>query len=297
MNVIQPAPISDENMGSNVAEDEAVYSTSTTYAAGAIVRGNTPTTEHLTWESAQGSNTNHPLTDATWWIPRGATNRWKMFDQGVASQTVNADVIAATVLPPMAVDSLALLNINGVTLQVQVTDQLGAVYYDQTFNLIDPTGIDNWWAYFNVLPVRTKDVFVRDLPAFLGASVTATIDDYGNQVAVGAMIVGSNVEIGDTQYGASLSITDYSRKQQDEFGNYTVLKRAYSRRGSFTVVVPAERVDYVFNVMAELRSTPVLFIGTERYASSFIYGFYKEFSLAIEYQKYSLYNVDLEGLT
>lgn len=297
MRAIEPILITDLNMASNVSEDEPVYNPATSYAAGAVVRGNTEATQHLLFKSAVAGNTGQALNDPTKWLPAGMTNRWKMYDSGIATQTVNADVISSTVTTPKSSDSVALLNINAANLEILIKDSLGAEYFRLAQPLTSTLGIGNWYAWFNSSPVRATDFYVRDLPAFLGALITVTLDDYGNDVAIGAMITGPSIDLGTTQYGARIGITDYSVKETDDYGNFVILQRAYSRRGSYTLVVPAERVDFVFNVLSGLRATPTLFIGSELYGATFTYGFYKSFEFGIEYQKYSLLSIDLEGLT
>lgn len=116
-------------------------------------------------------------------------------------------------------------------------------------------------------------------------------------VSCGAVIVGLSREIGGTAFGASLGITDFSIKQADDFGNLTVVERAYSKTGDFTVFVANTFVDTLQDLLARLRATPALYIGSDSFASSAIYGFFKEFSVAIPYPDFSVCTIQIEGLT
>ena len=50
-------------------------------------------------------------------------------------------------------------------------------------------------------------------------------------------------------------------------------------------------------VVAALRATPVLWIGSESFESLTVYGFYKEFSIDIAYPTVSYCSLTIEGLT
>ena len=113
----------------------------------------------------------------------------------------------------------------------------------------------------------------------------------------GACIIGLATNLGLTQYGAQVGIQDYSVKQRDDFGNYTVLERAFSKRGTFQVYVPAGMVDQTQTLLSSYRATPIVYIGSELYTSTMIYGFYKEFTQEIQYKNYTLCTLDIEGLT
>jgi len=83
---------------------------------------------HKIYESLQAGNTNHvPRNSATWWLDTGSTNRWKMFDQSINSQTTNADSIQVTLATTGLCDSVALLNISAATARFRMTDSASGV--------------------------------------------------------------------------------------------------------------------------------------------------------------------------
>lgn len=284
-------------MLSNVAETEPVYSTATTYAKDVVVRGNTAETAHTTFQSLQATNLNKPLSDEAWWLNIGATNPWRMFDQSVNSQTNNTEFIAVNIRTADRVDSVVLLNVSAATVRVTMVDDIDGTVYDKSFSLVSTAGVDDWYDYFFEPIVRATDIAITDLPAYAGATVTVTMSDPGFGVTCGACIIGLKSDLGLTQYGAQVGIQDYSIKQRDAYGNFTILERAFSNRGSFQVYVPAGQVDQIKTMMASFRATPIVYIGSELYTSTMIYGFYKDFNLEIAYQKYSLFTLEIEGLT
>lgn len=116
-------------------------------------------------------------------------------------------------------------------------------------------------------------------------------------VSCGAVIIGLSRAIGGTAYGAALGITDFSIKQADDFGNLTVVERAYQKTGDFTVFVQNTYIDTLQDMLAGLRATPALYIGAAAFGSSAIYGFFKQFSVAIQYRDVSVLTIQIEGLT
>lgn len=299
MKIIRPMIINDAALVSSIVpeNDYPVYSAATPYALGArviVVGANT----HKIYESLQGANTNHtPATSPTWWLDVGATNRWRMFDQSVTSQTTNPDWIDVTLQTTGIVNAIALANISATSARVIVTDDVDGVIFDQTFSLISTSGITDWYSYLFEPVVRLGDLVVLDMPPYSAPTVRVILSAAGETVRCGALLVGQQSTAGGTQYGASVGIQDYSVKQQDDFGNYTIRQRAFRKRATFTVWVESTKVDMLHAMLASYRATPIVYVGSELYASTIIYGFYKDFGITIAYARESICSIELEGLT
>ena len=97
--------------------------------------------------------------------------------------------------------------------------------------------------------------------------------------------------------GARVGIQDYSRKERTEFGDTVLVERAFAKRASLQLLLTASEVDALNDFMAEVRATACLWIGSSRYESTTVYGFYKSFEIAITYYDYSDCELELEGLT
>lgn len=253
---------------------------------------------HKAYESLQAGNTGHtPRSSPTWWLDLGATNRWKMFDGSVTSQTSNPDSIVIGIKALGRMDSVALLNVSAATARFKMTDATEGVVYDQTYSLVSDSGITDWYAYFFEAITRITDYVELDMPPYANATLDITLTDTGGTALCGACVVGQRKEIGGTQYDASLGIMDYSLKTRDSFGNYTILERAFSKRGNFMLWVENTMVDELHTILASYRATPIVYIGSDRFGCSVIYGFYKDFSTVIKYPTASICNIELEGLT
>lgn len=306
MKIVRPQPVTDAILlSSSVPEtDYATWSAATTYALGAYV---IKTATHRVYKSLQASNLNHdPAAEAdplnpVWWLDYSATNRWMMFDKVVGQQTSKADSITVTLQTTVRVDSIALLNISALTVRVKMTSELNSTVYDNTFNVTNQKSSNGWYSYYFSTPLseflRKTDLFVTDLPPYKNAKIEVTLTDTGNTVKCGEFIYGLSNDIGGTHYGARVGIQDYSVKTVDAFGNYSVLQRAYARRGTFSVWMNAADMSTTQALLSSIRSAPTLFIGSDLIEPSIIYGFYKDFDIDIAYANASICSLEVEGLT
>lgn len=300
MKLVRPMLINDAALvSSNVAEaDYGAYNPATEYGLGdrvIVVAADV----HLVYESLQAANTGHtPADEPAWWLEIGATNRWKMFDGSFNSQTTNADAIEAVLQQSERVNSVTLLNISAAEVQITVTDPVDGVVYDETESLVYDSGVNDWYAYFFEPIIRRGDFFTGDLPAYAAAEVAITLTAAGETVACGEVILGLAREIGKVEYGgASVGIRDFSVKDQNDFGDYTIVERAFSRRGSFNFWVDGGLTDELVRLLSLYRATPIVYVGIDRYRSTIVYGFFRDFSVVIAYPTHSFCNLEVEGLT
>ena len=301
LKVIPPLSITDSNLtSSNVPEtDYGAWSSGTTYVIGDRV---ILTSTHKVYESLQNSNLNkNPATDTSnppYWIEVSPTNRWKMFDTSNSTQTINANSIVVTITPGKVINAVALLNVDGTSIRVKVTDPTDGVVYDNTVSLNYNGNINNWYNYFFDPIMRKKNVVLTDLPAYGTAAVEITITYTGNTAKCGVCVLGNVNYIGEgIELGASVGIQDYSRKEKNDFGDYVLVQRSYSKRARFSMAVLNDQIDALQDLLVDLRTTPCVWIGDDRYQSTIIYGFYKDFDIVIAYHLVSDCNIEIEGLT
>jgi hypothetical protein len=287
---------------SDVPESETQWDAVTTWAKGAHVRGLDAGFEHRLYESVQAGNTNHnPSTDGgTWWIEVGPTNRWAMFDDLTGTQTIQSDSVEVEIALGGLADTLALLNISAAEVEVTMTDPLEGVVFNEMRSLVSVEGINDYWAYF-FEPIVRSNYALFDLPPYYGASLTVTVENPGSVVKVGSLITGLSREIGTTLAGATVGIRDFSRKEQNAFGDYEVVERPFSQRASFNVFIANALVDPTLRLLSDYRAVPVLWIGSEQFSATVVFGFFKEANLELAGSSTgpdnSLFSVDIEGLT
>lgn len=269
LRVLRPITVTDAALvSSSVAEtDYAAWSSGTSYGKGARV---ILAATHRIYESVVDSNAgNDPAGSSGKWLNIGPTNRWAMFDQALGSTTEAQGSIAVT-LTASSIRAVALLDVIGATVRVQTTS------YDHT------------------TAVAAGAITFLDLPANT-TRATVTIAGSGT-VSVGTLLAGVVVDLGATEASPSAGITDYSRKDTDEFGEVTIVPRSWAKRMDLKAAIATAAIDNVFARIAAVRAMPVLWIGGRGLDALTIYGFYKSASIEIG-KSISKLSLSIEGLS
>ena len=296
MKVVKPTPITAAMLvGTTATETYTAWNAATAYVLNDIVLRTA--TQRLYQRLIAGTTATAPESDTTNWLDIAPSNIWAMFD-GEISTTTDRTTSITVVLKPGYVNSLALFGLVGSSIDITVRDALaGAIVYTHSQTL-DGTIIADWYQYFFEPVVQLGEVVLTDLPPYGDAHITVVITGTGT-VECGICLVGTFYTLGDTQYGASVGIVDYSRKETDAFGITTFVRRAYSKRMTARLMLDTVQINKVQRVLADLRATPCAWIGVDNdtYAPLVIYGFYKDFSIEIAYPTLSYCSLEVEGLT
>ena len=296
MKVIQPVIFQSTQLLSTTAvETYSNYAAGTTYNPGDKVIYN-----YRVFESLVSSNTgNQPDTNPTKWLDIAPANKYACFDNTIGTQTSGTSPLVIEVKPGQICNSLALLNIsNATSLDIEVKDNIGGnVVYTKSIDL-DASIIFDWYTYF-FEPFDLRDtVVLTDIPPYSNCVIKITLSSTGT-ISVGNFIYGTSTEIGATQYGVTFGIRDYSVKDTDDFGNTIFVKRAFSRRMEPQLMLDNTKLRYVSKLLSELRATPTVWVGSEdaQYEPLVIFGFYKDYTIDIQYPSASLIRVEIEGLS
>lgn len=270
------------------------YNAGSTYALADRVQDSTG---HKVYESLQASNTGHtPSSSPTWWVEVESTNRWLMFDKTIGTRTKNSGSIVVNLQPATVVNSVALIDVLAASVRIKMTDPVEGVVYDKTTQLVDSTGITDWYSYFfNSVDYATQHI-VTSLPASGTPTLEITLAVGGGTAECGVCVIGNAKAIAPVLAGASVGITDYSRKDKDDWGNYKITERAYAKWANFNLIIPRNKVDSTHRLLAELRATPSVYYASDRYSATTIYGFPNDFDINIAYPDYSECSLKLEAL-
>lgn len=336
---------------------------------------------HKVYQALQAVPVNKPpLQDIAvsggFWLNQGATNRWKMFDESVTSQTSVADRISLLFQASGRVDSVAILNISAATAKFAMLDaanakaatvsiatpaviacaahgrsngdkvrltttgalptglaafttyyvvnatadtlQLSATFsgsvintsgmqsgvhtltyvpYEVAYQLTSDSGVSAWYGYYFEPITRRGDYVEVDMPPYNNAQIEVILSAPGETVLCGACVIGKRRDIGKTNLGATIGITDYSVKTRDEFGDFRITERAYSKRGDFQVWVDNGYTGELQRLLAQYRATPLVYIGGQSLGATISYGFYRDFTINIAYSTQSTCNISIEALT
>ena len=298
MKVIKPHLITDSMLVSSSIEenDYPAWVSGKAYALGdKVIRTNV----HKVFQRyAAGSSTVVPELDPTVWQDLGPTGRWAPFDNVVGTLATGPSPLNYTLRVGFT-DSLALFELHGRYVDLVMKDATGGtVVYQKRIDLEvgDIASIYDW--FFSELDIRT-DIVVTDIPSqYASAELSITVSTTSGSASVGVIKPGLITDLGATQNGASVGIDDYSRKERDAFGNVVIVERAYSKRGSFTMMITPGSFNRIYRTLAALRATPCVYIGTEvdGFEPLLIYGFFSSFNMEIPYRTYQLCSLDIEGL-
>lgn len=298
MKVIRPIPItSSKVLSSTATELYSAWSGSTTYALGdRVIYG-----ENV-YESLVASNLDKvPDTSANDWLDMGANNKMSMFDTQVNTQTTATESLTVVFRPGSTFNAVAFLNVVGSQITVTVKDSVdGNIVYTDTMSLDYSTdNVIDWYTYFFEDFDFLTEAFFQNIPPYSGGVVEVVITTGpGNPVAIGAVCVGSVIDLGDTQYGLGYGIRDYSIKETDEFGMTRFVERNFSKKMSPKLLLANTRLNYVTKTLQNLRAVPTVYIGVDdsKFQSTVIFGFLKDWNIEISYPNHSLISLEVDGL-
>lgn len=279
----------------NVPEaDQPLWSPAQAYTVGAKVM-----LEHRIYEALVANTNVNPTAAPTTppkWLDLGATNRWAMFDDKMSSVTSNPERISLRVVPGKAVDALAFFGVDAASILVRVTDPYQGVVFESQVSPVSTDGINDWYDYFFSSVEIMEDFVVLDVPAGNFGSIEVVLSKPGGVARAATLIMGKMARLGEALYGTSVGITDYSKKDRDDFGNFKIVERGFSKKAEFDVMVDTTRVGNVQRTLARYRAKPIVWIGEATYEATIIYGYYREFNIVISGPTVSDCSISVEGL-
>ena len=240
-----------------------------------------------------------PDLDLTNWSDLGATNKYRMFDNIISSVSSRTGGIQFTLTPNQVVNSIALLNVNASTVRVVMNDPVEGVVYDKTKELRSSGEVTDYFSYFFAPLVSLTDLntaIFLDLPTRPTATITVYISSGVALVEVGEVVYGIQSVVGRTNYGTSIGIKSYSRKDIDEFGKVTVVKRKNSKYCEYDVDIDNTNLVFVQRLFQDIDSVPCVFIGNPDMEELIVYGFYSDFKSTISFPTVSKCTLRVEGL-
>lgn len=295
-------------VSSNIAEDDAdVWGSGDSYVIGdkVMVLGE----YHRVYEALENNANKFPPentidqnpTDPDW-LDTGATNRWQMFDMSVGAEkqslsTVSSGNIDVTVQVDVPVNSVVLLNASGSIARITMRNGSAEVIYEREVNLLGTAMGIGWWEFFFGYRSGVKTIVLTDLPKIAPATIQLEIESGGGVAGLGKFIIGEAIEIGCARFGTTVGIIDFSRKERDAFGNNYILERRYIDKVDYDIQIDSDKVDDVKDILSDIRATPAVYIGSEnKFKSTVVYGFYRDFSIVIAGSKKSSCAIQVEGI-
>lgn len=308
MYLVNPITMTDSIMTNTIAEPdttltgdlaEVEWDSGTAYNTGdRVIKAST----HVLYESASDSNTDDPedgvlLTPQTW-VAVSPTNKYRMFDSLASTATTQTDDIVVTITPDTICNVLACFNTTSGNINITMTEPDAGEIYNEDVSLVDNSQITSWYNYFFEPIINKSEFIVVDLPSYKNATITVTFSsEVGIENSVGVLAMGRELELGVTQYGTSFKLQDFSRKETDDYGNWTIVRRGTSKIVDFDVYCPTKRAQYVFERLAEVSTVPCIWYGSgTSIDSSLVYGYYTDGNITISNPQTSSVTISVEGL-
>ena len=184
----------------------------------------------------------------------------------------------------------ALLNVEAAS----ATILQGTTGYTETKSLTSH-GVLNWYDWFFESPVRIADVVFSGIPPYAGNTMTVTLNNTGYNAKCGIMVIGKEKVLGATQWEANRSINDYSQAVESATGTVSLTQGAYSKRLNMDFKVTPGFESEATRILEEYRATPIVFVGSEDYSMTIIYGFLGSWAVPISNTGRNAF-VEIKGL-
>lgn len=251
---------------------------------------------------ADPSTTDEPqvgvlATPATW-TDIGPTNARAMFDDVNGTQSTEATNLIVELTPTTLFDSVSGFNITGAaTIVVTVTDPTEGVVYTNTLDMNDNQSVIDAYSYF-FEPIVLIDRFVLlDLPPYAAATLKIDITSTGD-IGVGTLAYGAQSKLGTTVYGTNWQGLDFSIKNRDEFGTYSITKRRTSDLLDYDCFLPAGKFNYVKNQLKLLSTVPTVWVGNENDVNdgTAVFGYFNDAQINVSGPQVIDMTIQVEGL-
>lgn len=258
--VLEPMSVTPSAVtASNIDEDDAPVWVDQQHAKGALVLH-----EHYVWEALKDitSGTAAPSLDrAEDWFRREPSNRRRPFDQTNVKQATKAGSITYTVVPGVRVDTLAFLDLDAVSVRLQIVNSAG-VAYDVTQGALRSENRATFYGWsFGSKEYRSKLVFA-EIPTYADqttAEFRITIEGGAGDAKVGEILFGQNWVIGTTLFETKPRILNFSRDERGAHGNSVLINRRASREITYAVKIDPTQTDYILDRFERLTATKLLF--------------------------------------
>lgn len=301
MQTITPSIVNDNTLlSTNVAEnDYPLWDGVTTYSIGDTRIYIAPNTHWVVRSLANSNLNNVPsgLDTDTKWVKVSETNRWKMFDLKSTSQTVNPLEISVQIANTNIVDGLYIGNAVGSSVTITGLDRDNNTIYSANESLVDYSNVYDPWTYLFAPILYKNDLVITNLPLYAVTQYTATISNPGGDAKCGTLLFGKVTSFGNTNYGMTSGLLDYSVKRANEFGDFVLTERAYSKTLNIDVRTTKGQTDPFMAYAIRYRATPLVIVGSIDYTMSYVFGFFKDVKGIVDYPSHSLFSVEFEGLS
>lgn len=266
--VLVPSAVNDTTfISSTISEtDYPVWSNATNYVIGDYVIS---TTTHRIYKSLRDSNLNYDPTDplnradpAPWWLDYSATNKWKMFDDQVSSQSEGTSPLSVVINTGNVNGIYAGALANAETIQIIVKDAPGGNIVLDTTHILEDSNPSDYYDYFFKPYKYQTQYFLDNIPPYRKSEVTIILTGSSGDVKCGMLAMGDLKPLGISQYGAKAKPKTYSYIKIDDYGNNKINRRKTAKDLTIMAVLETSQANDALMTITDLLDVPCVWVGT-----------------------------------
>lgn len=303
MKMIKPLAMADASLVSSTLpeDDYPGWNAATSYTIGTrCIRATT----HTVYEAITGGVNATPPEEALGgdtpqWIAVKSTNRWAMFNDSINDASTSTENIVVE-LALNGAEGLAVMGAVGESITVSVADNVSSTVIFTTEIELDRSIVTDFYDWFFVPAEQAGQMVVVDLPGwYTDTTATVTIAATATRASCGVLKFGEVKDIGAAEYGAKLSMVDYSITEADSFGYLQIVERGYIYTLSVKLIVPKAAFRAVSAVLSDARATPTVYIPVtddNDLDPLVTYGISNDFSIDIAYPDTYYCTLEVRGM-
>ena len=192
-------------------------------------------------------------------------------------------------------DSFALFNVDGAKVYIHSENETNTIF---SKSMVLRDEVASWWQYF-----YGKSFSYRNDVWFLGdkeytGKFFIVIEPNEKGASLGHFVIGKKAQIGETEAKFELKTLDFSKINQDAWGNTHIVQGKTAKYADVNVIIPTRKIDHIKKTL-ERASKPTLFIGDERengFESFVILGYYDDFTISSENFTFSQLKLSIKGV-
>lgn len=278
---------------SNVAaSNKATWLVTTAYTIGQQVYNPTNYGEYEALGSSTGAR---PDLSPSSWKFLGTSNKYKMFDQFLNTQTTNAGSIVVT-LAAYGSNGIYLGNLSATNVLIEVINNDTLAVIESFSKSMLPDVLD-WLDYFYgdwIDNPQTSLTYERTTLT-MNVSFVVTITN-GTTAGCGIITCGTIKEIGATKWGLRLGALDYSKVTIEPSTGATYLEQGnYAKTLGVNIFTTTKNVPLVYKILTDARATPLVFISGGDEGLN-VYGYIQKFDTLVAGPVETVITADCIGL-
>lgn len=151
-------------------------------------------------------------------------------------------------------------------------------------------GTVGWTSYYDQPKDSTSNTeigrsLVVDIPSVGNGYLKITFSSSGTNKmrGVGGIFTGRTLKLGTAQWGSSFDITQFSKIESNDFGEYSFVERSYKNNFTYDVALDTNNINAVRQILLRNRAYPCVYIGDPDRQTTINYGVFSNISPSLQY--------------